>query len=227
MNRSLSKTLTAMKSVSLFLALLTLVCLTAQAQDEKTSRFGIKGGLNLSNFYQTEVGDENAKLGFHVGLFARAPIIEDVLSIQPEVLYTVVGSETQYQNFLQGSGKYRFNLGYVQIPVLAVVNIGAFNIHAGPYASILTNVNIKNVDGNGNVQGITQLDKDKFNGFDYGLAGGIGFDFKGASLGLRYNYGLREVGKDGGISLNTSTNTSRVLQNSKNSVFQAYVSFGF
>lgn len=210
-------------------SLLTLLSLGSYcyAQDGGKARFGIKGGLNLSNFYKTEVGDENIKAGFNIGVFAKAPIIEDVLSIQPEVSYTVVGSETQYQNFLQGSGKYRFNLGYVQIPILAVVNIGAFNIHAGPYAAILTNVNVKDVDDDGTVDGVKDLDKDKFNGLDYGLAGGIGFDFKGASLGFRYNYGLREVGKDGGISLNSSTNSSTILRNSKNSAFQVYVAVGF
>ncbi len=216
-----------MKKTTLLTFLLGCICILSQAQDDKGAKFGIKGGLNLSNFYQTDVGDENAKLGFNAGVYAKTPLIGEILSIQPEILYTLVGSETQYQSLLFGSGKYRYNLGYVQIPVLLRVDLGAFNIHAGPYGSLLTNVKIKDVDEDGNVKGITELNKDKFNGFDYGLAGGIGFDFKGASLGLRYNYGLREVGKDGGISLNTSTNTSKVLQNSKNSVFQLYMAVEF
>ncbi|MDJ1481687.1 porin family protein [Cytophagaceae bacterium YF14B1] len=217
----------AFKHLTFSLLALLSMSTYSYAQEADGVKFGIKGGLNLSNFYKTEVGDEKIKPGFNAGVFLKAPIAGEVLSIQPEVLYTLVGSETEYSNFLQGSGKYRFNLGYIQVPILLMVNLGPLNIHAGPYAAFLTNVNIKDVDDDGSIDGVTELNKDKFNSIDYGLAGGLGFDLKGATLGFRYNYGLREVGKDGGISLNGSTNASRLLRDSKNSVFQIYVGFGF
>ena len=64
-----------------------------------------------------------------------------------------------------------------------------------------------------------ELNRDDFNTLDYGLAGGIAFDLSGFQIGARYNYGLREVGK-GGIA-------GGLTNNSKNSVAQVYIGFGF
>jgi hypothetical protein len=193
-----------------------------QAQHTE-AKFGVKGGLNLTNFYQgDQLSDENVKVGFNVGVFLKAPVIEDVFSIQPELLYSLKGSQVNYTTplGLGGSGKYRYDFGYIDLPVLAVVNLGKLNLHAGPYGGFLLDVKVKDVDGNGTVKGMTELDKDKFNTIDYGLVGGIGFDFEGATIGLRYNMGLNEVGKDGTLAGNA-------LKNSKNSVFQAYFGFTF
>ena len=95
-----------------------------------------------------------------------------------------------------------------------------FNIHAGGYGAYLTNVNIKDVNNQGNVNGITEVNADNFNRWDFGLAGGIGFDVENFTMGARYNYGLTNIGKSG----NTSGN---VLGNAKNYGLSIYVGFGF
>jgi hypothetical protein len=122
---------------------------------------------------------------------------------------------------LQGSGQYRFNLGYVELPVLAVVNLTKnFSIHAGGYAAYLTNASIKDVNYNGNVNGISDLNANNFNRWDFGLAGGIGFDIENFMMGARYNYGLTNIGKSGNAS-------GDLLGNSKNNGLSVYVGFGF
>lgn len=180
--------------------------------------FGIKGGVQLTNLYADDVHDENAKVGFQGGLYFKNQITE-FFALQPEILYTLKGSQLDYDNILMGSGSYRYNLGYIEVPVLAVVSIGSFSIHAGPYIAFLTNANIKDVDDDGDIEGITDLDRSDFNSVDYGLAGGIGMDFLSGTLGLRYNYGLNEIGKD--------DLAGELTKNSKNSVLSLYVGFHF
>ncbi len=197
-------------------ALLFASMTTSYAQ----TKFGIKGGVNLSNFYAgDEIGDNNIKPGFQAGMYFKAPIIEDVLFVQPELLYTRKGAQATYSNILQGSGKYQFSLGYAQLPVLLGVNLGNFNIHAGPYVAYLTDAKVKDVDSDGSIDGASDLNRGNFNTFDYGLSGGIGFDFEAAQVGLRYDLGLRPVGESG--------LAGELTRDYKNSALQLYVGFHF
>jgi len=212
-----------MKTTKIFLlsAMFVMAFSLAQAQDDKPApKFGIKGGINLSNLYAGDVGDENLKVGLNLGLMAKMPI-NNGFAIQPEVIYSSQGSRINYNNSILGKGEYRFNLNYVQVPVLAVVNIGEyFNIHVGPYISFLTSANIKELESDGDIDDIRDLDVDDFNRVDYGFAGGVAFETKGFTAGARYNYGLKEVGKSGTIS-------GEATDNMKNSFGTVYVGFTF
>jgi hypothetical protein len=211
-----------MKTTKIFLlsSLLVMAFSLVQAQDVPSPKFGIKGGINLSNLYSGDVGDENLKVGLNVGLMAKMPVTRG-FAIQPEVLYSSQGSRINYNNFALGKGEYRFNLNYVQIPVLAVINLGEyFNIHAGPYAAFLTSANIKDLHSDGTIDNIRDLDVDNFNRFDYGFAGGVAFETKAFTMGVRYNYGLKEVGKSGNLS-------GDVTNNMKNSFGTVYLGFTF
>lgn len=211
----------------MFTATLLAFVITARAQEQQTTtdpglkaKFGIKGGLNLTTLYSSDVSTSHMKAGFNAGVFAKLPVTRG-FSIQPELLYSLKGAKSTYSNFVQGNGEYRFNLGYVEMPVLAVVNISPnFNIHAGGYAAYLTNANVKNVDNNGNIEGATELNADNFNRWDFGLAGGAGFDIENFTIGARYNYGLTHIGKSGNLS-------GQFAQGMKNAGFSFYVGFGF
>jgi hypothetical protein len=120
-----------------------------------------------------------------------------------------------------GSNEYRFNLNYVEVPVLAVINLSKnFNLHAGGYAAYLAQANIKREEEDGPNDQIADLNEDNFNRFDYGLVGGLGVDINAITVGARYNYGLREVGKADNFG-------SQALKNSKNSAISLYIGFGF
>ncbi|QMU29778.1 porin family protein [Adhaeribacter radiodurans] len=189
-------------------------------------KFGVKAGLNFSQLYvdQANAQDENIKAGYHFGVFGKVPI-NDFLAIQPEVLYSNVGSKITYGGSDVADvlgiepGEVRFNLNYVQVPIALAVNIGPLNVHAGPYFSYLVSANVKDLKSSDfNSSDITDLKTDNFNRFDYGVMGGIGFDVKGVTVGARYNYGLREVGNSG--------LAGNLTDNSKNSVAQIYLGFG-
>src|ERR1700749_4808883 len=149
---------------------------SAFAQEQQTSaepslkpKFGIKGGFDLTSLYISDVSSEHMKAGFDAGVFAKLPVTRG-FSIQPELIYSLKGAKDTYDNFVQGSGEYRFNLGYMELPLLAVVNIAPnFSLHAGGYAAYLVNANVKNVDNNGEVQGATELNTSDFNRWDFGL----------------------------------------------------------
>src|SRR5581483_8704904 len=172
------------KSVIKCSALLCVVFFTtigAMAQVQQTSmenslspKFGIKGGVNLTNMYVKDVSDENMKVGWNAGVFAKCPVTRG-FSIQPELLWTDKGAKENYNNFIEGKGEYRFNLNYIELPVLAVFNVAKkFNIHAGPYVSYLASVNIKDLKSDGTLNDVKDLNADNFNRFDWGVAGGIG-----------------------------------------------------
>ena len=166
------------------------------------------------------------KPGVNAGFYAKVPVSK-LLSFQPEVLYSMKGAQLNYNNIF-GSGKYRYNLDYLEVPVAAVFNIARnFNIHAGPYAAFLLSAKVQDVDKNGNINGATEgningateLNKDNFQSVDYGVFGGVAFDAGNATIGGRYTYGLREIGK-AGLSGN-------LTKNSKNSALSFYIGFGF
>ena len=183
-----------------------------------SQKAGFKGGVNFTNLYVEDVDDENMKVGFNAGAYYRADLAPG-FAIQPEFLFTQKGSEILYDNFLSGSGKYRFNLNYLEVPVLAVIKLGNFNIHGGPYIGFLVGANVKDVDDDGSINDIEALDRDDFNTIDTGVAAGFGFDFPSGTLGARYSYGFQEIGQDGIAGSAT--------ENSKNSALQLYVGFDF
>jgi len=190
-------------------------------------RIGIKGGFNLSQFFidQPTVEDESMKLGLHFGLFTKIPV-NNFVSFQPELLYTNVGSRVSYGGSAVESalgireGEVRFNLNYIQLPLAMAINVGPLNIHAGPYLSYLVSANVKNLRTSDlTTVNTIELNKDDFNTIDYGLLAGVGFDVQNVTIGARYNYGLRKVGKDG--------MAGNLTNNSKNSVAQLFIGFGF
>ena len=202
-------------------------CTRASAQEQQTTtenslspKIGINGGVNLSNLYVDDVKDENMKVGVNIGVFSKIPLSRG-FAIQPELLYSNKGSKLTYDNIIAGEGEYRFNLNYVELPVLAVFNLSKnINIHAGPYVSFLASANVKDLKSDGTENKVTDLKADSFNRFDYGLAGGIGFDFQNFTMGARYNYGLAEVGKSGTLS-------GELTKDSKNSAVSLYIGLGF
>ena len=189
---------------------------TVQAQEDAT-KFGIKGGVNFSNFYTDNVDDNNVLTGFNVGLFAKMPVSENI-SFQTEISYTGKGAELIY-NYAIVNGTAQFKLNYIEVPLLLVVNLTQnLNIHAGPYAAYLISGKTTNKSDSGSYNFEDNVNVDDFNRFDAGLAGGVGLDLESVSFGVRYNYGLTKIGKD-------DPNSNFTSPDAKNSVLSVYASF--
>lgn len=213
-----------MKNSKIIIAILLLVSISqftfAQGtSDSSNLKFGIKGGVNFSNFYTQDVEDNNVLTGFNAGIFAKVPITSS-FAIQPELLYTTKGAELTYNNsFVNGTSKFRLN--YIELPVLLVVNLTKnFNIHAGPYVAYLVDGKATN-----NSQGTlfdteSNLSNEDYNKFDTGLSVGLGFDSNDIGFGVRYNYGLQTVGKERNFA-----GTNYTFPDGKNSVINLYFSY--
>lgn len=187
---------------------------TTETTRTSTARAGIKGGLNVSNLYVDDVTDENARFGFHAGLYAQI-FSSEVFAIQPELLYSTKGSKNTYDDLVFGEGDVKFNLNYLEVPVLAVIKLGtAAELHFGPYWSYLLAANI---DVDGDTDTFEELDRDSFRSWDFGLAGGVGLNFGSTQIGVRYSKGLRKIAD--------SDQAQSMLGDAKNSCAQLYIAF--
>lgn len=198
----------------LLVFVLASVSTVTLAQDNGL-RVGIKGGLNVTNLYVEDVDDENPRYGFHVGVYTQL-FESDVFAIQPEILFSTKGTRTTY-NELGFEGDVKFNLNYLDIPVLAVFKLGdAAEIHVGPYFGYLLSASS---DIDGDIDDYEELDRDDYKAWDYGLSAGVGFNVGAVQIGARYNYGLQKIAD--------SDATDFALGDAKNSNAQVYVSFNF
>ena len=192
----------------------TLFSLAAHQQAAaQTGKSGIKGGLNMSNLYLDNVNDQNARMGFNVGVFGQL-FSSETFAVQPELLYSTKGSTAQYGGAINQEISY--NLNYLDMPVLAVFKLSdVAEIHLGGYASYLLNANISYKGDFAN--GSDPIDKDNLKSFDYGISGGLGANFGKAQVGARYNFGL--------VKIADSNAARNVIGDAKNSCAQVYIAF--
>ena len=177
-------------------AAITAIGFAANAQ----VTFGVKAGLNISSWTgDTESIDPSSLIGFNAGGLVNIPI-SSMFSVQPEVTYSGEGVKVE-------GGKYQLN--YINIPVLFQYNNSGFYGELGPQVGILASAKAKPDDGD-------DLDvKDLFKSTNFSLAIGAGYKLtNGLAFGVRYNLGLANIVDADGVSIKTS-------------VFQVGASFSF
>ena len=159
----------------IFIGILFFSFSALQAQE---MGFGIKGGVNFSNFSGDDVDDIDGRTGFHLGLVAEFGLSES-FAIQPEVLYSAQGAE---------DGDMTWKLDYLTIPVMAkYFATDAFSIEAGPYIGFNTNSEI-DMDG-----GSVDMSDDT-ESTDFGVGFGLGYELPmGIFFQARYSLGLSDV----------------------------------
>jgi hypothetical protein len=190
-----------MKKLILSIGLLASISAAAQAQSIK---YGIKAGASLTTVTGSDVDHAKNKFGFNGGVLANFGF-NDMISIQPEVLYSMKGAKRDDTNDM------RVNLNYIDVPVLLKVSTGATGLffEAGPQVGFLASAKTK-------LGGVSFDDKDGYKTIDFGYAAGLGFQVEsGPNIGLRYNGGFTNILKD--------ANDGTI----RNSAFQLYVGFMF
>lgn len=192
---------------------LGLMTFSLQAQNQE-STFGIKGGLNFSNFFTENVDDENLRTGLHFGLFSRSPLVGEVLFLQMELGYSGKGAKIEGRN-----GEAELGLGYLELPVLASISLGdLLFIEGGAYASYLLDAKVSG-ETTGGSSFSDDISTDNFKEFDYGLAVGVNTHLSPLVIGVRYYYGLQNIIE------NDFANFSGI--EARNSTFQVYAALEF
>lgn len=140
------------------------------------TRFGVKGGLNLTSFAGGNYYDAKSLVGFHVGGFAEIKVIER-LAIQPEILFSTQGAKLDNLNI-------NSKLNYLNIPVLAKFFVTKqFTVEAGPQIGFLLSAKYDSNDA-----------KDNFKSVDLGFNFGAGYNFTdNLGVNLRYTVGLSNI----------------------------------
>lgn len=202
-------------TIMLVVAMMAMVT-TANAQ----LNLGVKGGLNMSNFYGDELDGENMKIGFHVGLAADYDFTYNQ-AIQTGLYFTAKGAK--YDGSIGDlAGDVTFNPMYLQLPVHYAYKIDIspatrFVLHAGPYVAYgiggKSKLSASTSDASGEVDGPDLFgDNGALERFDAGLGLGVGFEFGQLLLDLGWDVGL--------VNISSSDNGDIKNQN-------AYLSVGY
>lgn len=183
----------------IFILLLALCCSTAvfaQKRITTTSQvdhnlegssppenngFGIKGGLVISTLQGDQTGvyqGLDKQKSYHAGFYSQFSITKN-FSIQPEVLYTRKGFKYEATDL---------QLDYFDVPLLASFRVlDNVSLLLGPQVSVLMTVKENN----------REMDKEFYNSFDYGAAGGIEARLSFLRLGARYVRSFDNIYKPG------------------------------
>lgn len=180
-------------------------------------KFGAKAGMNLSTISDDGYDDTKSKVGYYAGVFINMPISE-TFSIQPEVLYNNLGSETK-GSVIGNAYSQKLNLNYISVPVMFQFKATPqFYLEAGPEFGFLVAADSKTTWNS--ASSTSELNKDDFNNFNLGVGLGLGFDItENVGVNARYVAGFSDVTKP---SSDPSTNA-----NNKNNTFQVGLDFSF
>jgi hypothetical protein len=160
--------------------------------------FGIKGGFNLSNVYDSQ-GDAftaDSKVGLVLGAFVAIPIGR-YLGIQPELLYSQKGFKGQ-GSLLGSSYELKRTSTYIDVPILFAFKPSEFiTLHAGPMFSYLVQQN--DVFGNTNftVEQETFFTNEDLRKNILGFTGGIEFTMKHLLFSARAGWDFQKNNVDG------------------------------
>lgn len=173
----------------------------------QTFQFGLKGGVNVSNFTGTTFNnvEKKALIGFHGGALLSL-LLGDHFAIQPEALFSTQGAK-----FKSGTTSNDYKVSYLNVPVMAKIRFpGGFYVEAGPQVGFKLKENIP--------AGSTA--KDFANNLDFAVDGGLGFHGKsGLGIGARYVVGISKVGNADNVDYSNT--------NFKNGVAQVFLFYTF
>jgi hypothetical protein len=148
---------------------------------------GVKGGLNVSNVGGSDVEDNKAKLGFHLGGLVNVPVTQS-FSVQPELVFSAQG--------VKFDGDAKVNMNYLNIPILAKYTTqSGFFAETGPQLGFLLSAKNK-------VDGESTNVKDYFKKTDFSWALGVGYQSQSKiGVNARFNFGLSKLDEDGEVKM--------------------------
>ena len=183
-----------------FLAMATLV-------SAQSASLIIKGGLNMSNFYGSNLNDKNIKPGFHIGVGADLEFLHNV-SLQTGLYYSAKGAKYSYYSKLTDDVEFDVSANYIQLPIHLAYKIDVtpgtkLVFHAGPYLAYGIGGKRKIDNYRGDLeqlfgeQDLNTFDKNYgLKRFDTGVGIGVGAEFGIITVDLGWDIGLTDLAKE-------------------------------
>lgn len=186
-----------MKKLLLVTVITVLGLTTTNAQDIK---FGAKAGLNFAFITGDNTNGFEPISDFHFGAMAEWKI-SDKFSLQPEIMYSVQGTNTN----VDSEGEILLN--YLNLPIMGKYYVAkGLSIEAGPQIGFLLSTKGGSINY-----------KDALKSTDFGVNFGVGYKLdNGLNFSARYNLGLSNI-----IDVNS------VPDKNRNGVFQLSVGYFF
>jgi hypothetical protein len=180
--------------------LIVIIALITTLESFAQIKFGVKGGLNVSNMldktkYRTYSDEYNSKIGFHLGATAEYSLSEK-FSIEPGFLFSTKGYKME-KSGVTGS----LNLNYLEVPINAIYKIELSSVNilisAGPYLGSAISGKAKASEP---ILGVNEDSKEQkieigtdIKALDFGLDIGAGVEIKDITLNLQYGLGLANL----------------------------------
>lgn len=154
----------------------------ANAQDADGIKFGVKAGVQFTNF--SGDGDWDGKTGFYIGGLVDIPVAED-FHVQPELLYSMEGAEAE-----EFGGTADYGISYLRIPIMAKYYVmEGLNLQAGPMVAFKIGTAEDYAD-------------EASKSIDFGLGIGAGYELPmGVFFDVRYNLGLSNISDEDGTDV--------------------------
>jgi len=180
----------------------------AYAQSSPAS-FGIKAGVNVSNFSGDGAKEADGKIGFTAG------ITFDYILSDPFFMRTGLEFAMKGAKYKKGEVDITVNPMYIQLPIHAGYKLPLAegvncSIHAGPYLAygIAGKIKPKTITpGMGSEDEETDFFGNKEDGgnkkFDFGMGLGMGVEFGRFEVGVGYDLGLVNISRDNDAKLRT------------------------
>jgi len=167
----------------------------ASHRGDRSTRFGVRAGMNLSSFSGEDAGDSGMKAGFCGGVFINIPI-GDKFALQPELLYTMKGTEYE-ESSIYGDFSVSTTLHYIDVPILLQFSPHKkISLSAGPYLGLFLSGSDKmkmDMDFMGEIisdEESYDIESDEVSNPEFGAVFGASFVTGKFDLGVRYSMAL-------------------------------------
>ena len=175
------------KIIWLLIVSAILLGVSAAYAQEPPVQFGVKGGLNLSNF-GGDMEDTKAVFKYQFGVTADVAFTENIY-LQTGLEFLTKGSKHKPET----GTSIKYNPMYLQLPVRVAYKFEIMPgtklfINAGPYVAYGIGGKIKGGDSKVDI-----FDDDRLKRFDYGIGGGVGVEFGKFTVSVGYDFGLANI----------------------------------
>ncbi|MCS6927862.1 MAG: PorT family protein [Saprospiraceae bacterium] len=171
--------------------------------------FGCKIGYNRSNIFGRDVDYIFASRrtqwlsGWHLGMQVNTPLNRR-FGLKYELLLSTRGASVSLTDSISGLYSSRFRTYYLDLfPISPTFYVKRFQLHAGPYVSLLKAATLQKKDERGNFftdksifgDGSNREDEVKYlQKFDFGIHAGVEYQLPfGLFISVKYMHGLTDI----------------------------------